>query len=155
MKILLLLALTLYSSNAFGILSDSGVFVYEGQVTLKNGIYESILGSELVLKVSAGEVELCGRNLFEGNRVGKIGRKWQRWGKYLHQGRVREGTFEDQRLQVEREYQSSNGKQIQRITLVQKDEGFIYSFKDSQVGGFEVEGKKLDRPNPDLQKLCL
>lgn len=132
----------------------SDVFIYEGNVTLKNGIYESILGSEIVMKVSDAELELCGRNLFEGNRVGKISRKWQRWGKYLHQGRVREGTFEDQRLQVEREYQSPNGKELQRITLVQRGDQFIYSFKDSQVGGFEVEGVRLEKPNPDLQKLC-
>ncbi len=132
----------------------SEVFIYEGKVTLKNGIYESILGSEIVMKVSDGELELCGRNLFEGNRVGKIGRKWQRWGKYLHQGRLREGTYEDQRLQVEREYQSSNGKELQRITLVQNGDEFIYSFKDSQVGGFEVEGLRLEKPNPELQKLC-
>ncbi len=132
----------------------SEVFIYEGTVTLKNGIYESILGSEIVMKVSDAELELCGRNLFEGNRVGKIGRKWQRWGKYLHQGRLREGTYEDQRLQVEREYQSSNGKELQRITLVQNGDEFIYSFKDSQVGGFEVEGLRLEKPNPELQKLC-
>lgn len=128
--------------------------VFRGETTIVNGIYTDLEGSEIVMRESNSEISFCGRNIFSGNRVGKIDRKWERWGKYLHIGRTREGVYENNRLEVVRNYRSANGPETQRITLVIGEGVFVYSFKDSQVGGFEVEGKIEQAPSPELRQLC-
>jgi hypothetical protein len=128
--------------------------VFRGDATIVNGIYDTLEGTELVLRQTEAEITICGRNIFSGQRIGKIAKKWERWGKYLHVGRTREGVFENNRLEVLRNYRSTNGPETQRITLVIGEGVFVYSFKDSQVGGFEVEGNIAASPSPELRKLC-
>jgi hypothetical protein len=132
-----------------------GQWILKGNVQISNGLYESLEGSEIVLKVTDANLTLCGRNLFSGNRVGKIEKKWERWGNFLYSGREKEGTFEQNRIFVERNYKSSNGPQKQTIVLTILPNEFIYSFKDSQMGGFEVIGKEIFDPSPELTKACL
>jgi hypothetical protein len=130
-------------------------WILKGEAQLSNGIYETIEGSEIVLKVSDSQVSLCGRNLFSGNRVGKIEKKWERWGKYLYSAREKEGIYEQNKIYVERNYKSPNGNQKQTIVLTILPSEFIYSFKDTQVGGFEVKGTEIFDPSPELAKACL
>lgn len=135
--------------------SADSIFM-KGEPTLKNGVYQRLVFTELKFVRSESMVKICGLNHFPSNSLGYISRAWTLMGSSLYSGRVKEGDYEDGKILVRMTYQVGGQTQNQTLVLLWNEEQgtFTYELKDSYVGGYQVEGVFVNNPSPELLEHC-
>jgi hypothetical protein len=146
----------LYLILCFPIFASADVVYFQGAATFKQGAYAKIESSEIALIQNTGAIRLCAVSEFSGGSSAKMLRQWTQWGDVIYAGNIKEGYIRNNRLYSEKKYGTPETPQTLIVDLEWNPvtNKFLFTLKDTVLGGYFLEGSMQLAPSEKLKTNC-